>query len=72
MPLLTVAPVCAYIAWPMRWLTVATFSTAVRSSAVSGDSCASSRLTSATASSTSDLASPGTLSPFSVRNLSVW
>ena len=60
----------AYIAWPSFWLTAATFSVAVRISAVSSPLSVS--FSSATAVSTSVLTSPGTLSSLSLRNFSVW
>src|SRR5690606_12241953 len=60
----------AYMAWPSFWETAATFSVAVRISAVS--SPLSFSFSSATADSTSVLISPGTLSALSARNFSVW
>src|SRR5690606_34459338 len=60
----------AYMAWPSFWETAATFSVAVRISAVS--SPLSFSFSSVTAASTSVLISPGTLSWLSARNFSVW
>src|SRR3954453_17569584 len=64
------ACVSAYIACPSFWLTVASRSVALVIAAVSSPSSAF--LTSAIAGSTSLLTSAGTLSPFSVKNFSVW
>jgi hypothetical protein len=58
------------MAWPSFCETAATFSVAVRISAVS--SPLSAAFSSSTDASTSVLMSPGTLSSLSLRNFSVW
>ena len=61
----------AYIAWPIFWLTEASFSTPARRALVSAF-CSSSSFSSSTADSTSVFVSAGTLSPFSRTKFSVW
>lgn len=61
----------AYIAWPICWLTEASFSMPVRSALVSAF-CSSCCFRSVIADSTSDLVSAGTLSSLSRMNFSVW
>lgn len=63
---------CEYIAWPIFWLTVASFSMAVRMADVSVEESSRSCFRSAAAASTSVLVSGGMRSALSRMNFSVW